>query len=61
MKTVLKLFFKILANNLEEKIQYVLDNPDKINQIRLNGHKKFLKGYDLKKRANILIEKINDI
>lgn len=48
-------------NNLEEKIQYVLDNPDKINQIRLNGHKKFLKGYDLKKRANILIEKINDI
>jgi hypothetical protein len=48
-------------DNLEEKIQYVLENPDKISQIRLNGHKKFVKSFDLKNRANILIEKINNI
>ena len=43
------------------KVRLLTNNPDKISQIRLNGHKKFLKGYDLKNRANILIEKINNI
>ena len=36
-------------NNLDEKIEFVLNNDEIINKIRYNGHKKFMENYDFNK------------
>ena len=38
-------------NNIDEKIEYILNNKDIVDKIRINGHKKFMKNYDFDKRS----------
>lgn len=45
-------------NNLEEKIDYILKNPNKINGIRLNGYKKFHENYNYIKNSIIFYKKL---
>ena len=38
-------------NNIDEKIEYILNNKDIVDKIRINGHNKFMKNYDFDKRS----------
>ena len=34
-------------DNLHDKLKYIEENPDEIDKIRINGHKKFIIGYNI--------------
>ena len=45
-------------DNLEDKINYILNNQDEINKIRINGYNKFKSIYNVQDSAEILLNNI---
>lgn len=54
-------FISFTLENLHEKLDYIFDNLDVVNNIRYNGKKKLHMGYDLQKSADQLTSYINNL
>jgi len=48
-------------DNILSKIEWIMNNPEQVNKIRLNGNQKFKKYYDIATNSKIFKEKISSL